>query len=373
MNMINLLVLLITLLISNSAYSSTGKVMIDSLSVRNSPNGEITNTIDINNPINFKNSYENWINNRNGWINSDFIKIDSSRTFLFTEKIECSIAIIKNSTTGETLSGKVSIPDNSGFPIVTEKGNFIIIDKNNVKVAVKKNRLEIKRNIFKSGIVLKNGTLISEDGKTLLFIKKGTPFIKIGNIFLIKNRIGNFLPTEQTESYSPPASELTSKINLIIDTFNSARISSAITERLGYFPKVLPISPSNIHIVNMEEGKKGIYVSIKYIFYDLNGSSIKNRKTRLVLKRGNEAFWEKLSKEIFSSSKIIKFTQLHILRYNGKGNFEKKGFIATGITAYKNGACDLPPGKFMEKTESELSEDLWFFANEVYERIENGD
>ena len=351
--------------------ATNAQVMIDSLSVREQPEGELVETLDKNTKITYQNRYHNWINTPHGWLNSDFTKLISQNNFLFTEKIEGTFALIEENLEGVSLKGKEFLNEGSVFPVIKSEKGVAVIEKGGEKIAVPTNKIKIEKGIFSSGIILKNGMLISEKGKTLFFIKAGTPFIKIGNFIAVNGKFGNFVPVIPQEGYIS-VSNILSKVNIVVDTFNSARISSAITERLGYFPKVIPVTPEDINVVNLEEGKKGVFLNIKYMFYDLDGSEIKDRKTRLILKRGNEVFWEKVSKEIFTLNPSIKFVQINIFRYNGKGNFEKKGFVAVGITDFKNGICDAPPEKFMERTESELSEDLWFFANEVYERVENG-
>ncbi|SNR86303.1 hypothetical protein [Desulfurobacterium atlanticum] len=351
--------------------TTTAQVMIDSISIRKQPEGEIVGTLDKNTEITYQNRYNNWINTSSGWLNSDFTKLSPQNSFLFTEKIEGTFTLIEESLEGVSLYGKEILKEGSIFPVIKSEKGITIIEKKGEKIAVPTSKIKIEKGTFPAGIILKNGTLISEKGKTLSFIKEKTPFIKIGNFIAVNGKFGNFIPITPKVNHIS-ASSILSKVNILVDTFNSARISSAITERLGYFPKVLPITPEDIHIVNLEEERKGVFLNIKYMFYDLDGSKMKDRKTRLILKRGNEVFWEKVSKEVFSLSPSVKFVQINIFRYDGKGNFEKKGFVAVGITDFKKGICDAPPEKFMEKTESELSEDLWFFANEVYERVENG-
>ncbi|WP_457570215.1 hypothetical protein [Desulfurobacterium sp.] len=359
----------------NTALADTATVMIDSLSIRNKPDGEIVETIDKNSTSPVFNYYENWARNDRGWIDSDFTKItETSPNVLFTETIKGKFLLINKDTEGTTKTGKITLNAGKVYPVILIKGNTAVIQTEKGITAVSRKFTTVFNGEFPAGVVLKNASLINpETGREITFLKKGTFCIKLkDNLFLINGYAGNIVPVSTPSNAYLPISSILNKLNMVIDTFNSARVSSAITERLGYFPKVLPLTEDDIETVTLEDGKKGVFVNIKYLFYDLDGSEIKDRKTRLILKKGNEVFWQKLAKEVFESSSNVKFIQLNILRFNGKGSFEKKGFVAVGVTDYKNGICDAPPEQFMDKTESELSEDLWFFANEVYERIENG-
>ncbi len=359
----------------NTALADTATVMIDSLSIRNKPDGEIVETIDKNSTSPVFNYYENWARNDRGWIDSDFTKItETSPNVLFTETIKGKFLLINKDTEGTTKTGKITLNAGKVYPVILIKDNTAVIQTEKGITAVSRKFTTVFNGEFPAGVVLKNASLINpETGREITFLKKGTFCIKLkDNLFLINGYAGNIVPVSTPSNAYLPISSILNKLNMVIDTFNSARVSSAITERLGYFPKVLPLTEDDIETVTLEDGKKGVFVNIKYLFYDLDGSEIKDRKTRLILKKGNEVFWQKLAKEVFESSSNVKFIQLNILRFNGKGSFEKKGFVAVGVTDYKNGICDAPPEQFMDKTESELSEDLWFFANEVYERIENG-
>ncbi|OMH40630.1 hypothetical protein [Desulfurobacterium indicum] len=359
----------------NTALADTATVMIDSLSIRNKPDGEIVETIDKNSTSPVFNYYKNWARNNRGWIDSDFTKItETSPNILFTETIKGKFLLINKDMEGSTKIGKITLNAGKVYPVILIKNDIAVIQTERGITAIPRKFTTIFNGKFPAGVILKNASLINpETGREITFLKKGTFCIKLkDNLFIINGYAGNIVPISTSSNAYLPISSILNKLNMVIDTFNSARVSSAITERLGYFPKVLPLTEDDIKTVTLENGKKGVFVNIKYLFYDLDGSEIKDRKTRLILKKGNEVFWQKLSKEVFRSSSNVKFIQLNIFRFNGKGSFEKKGFVAVGITDYKNGICDAPPEQFMDRTESELSEDLWFFANQVYERVENG-
>ncbi|WP_457568048.1 hypothetical protein [Desulfurobacterium sp.] len=358
----------------NGALADTATIMIDSLSIRIRPEGQLTETVDRGTRIPIFNYYQNWGRESKGWIDTDFTRLNTtSPSVIFTEKIKGKFLEINKPTIGISRKGKVKLEAGKTYPVVAEKNNIVIIQTGNGRIAVPRNFTTTLEGEFPAGILIKNASLISpQTGREITFLKKGTFCIKLkNNLFLVNGNTGSIAPVSFPSHVYFSASELLNKLNIVIDTFNSARVSSAITERLGYFPKVLPLKETSIRFVNLENGKIGVFINLKYLFYDLNGEEIKDRKTRLILKKGNEVFWQKLSKEVFESYPNAKFVQLNIFRFNGKGSFEKEGFVAAGITDYKSGICDAPPEKFMKKTESELSEDLWFFANEVYERVEN--
>ncbi|WP_022847100.1 MULTISPECIES: hypothetical protein [unclassified Desulfurobacterium] len=362
-------------LFNTTAVADTATVMIDSLSVRTKPKGEIVETIDKNSQIPVFNYYKNWIRSQNGWTDSDFTKLEENLPdVLFTEEIKGKFILINKEKNGLSRTGKTVLKAGKVYPVVTLKGDVAVVQTEKGPVSFSTDFTTLLSGQFPAGILMKNASLISpETGREIAFIKKGTFCIKLkDNLFLVNGIAGNLVPIHSSQNSYFSISTLLNKLNMVIDTFNSARVSSAITERLGYFPKVLPLTEKDVRSVSLENGKRGIFVDLRYLFYDLDGSEIKDRKTRLILKKGNEVFWQKLAKEIFESSSNIKFVQLNILRFNGNGNFAKKGFVAVGVTDYRNGICDAPPEQFMDRTESELSEDLWFFANEVYERVENG-
>ncbi|WP_456395988.1 hypothetical protein [Desulfurobacterium sp.] len=372
----NIAAFALTLGLFNTAIADSATVMIDSLSIRNKPDGKIVETIDKNSVSPIFNYYNNWARNDKGWIDTDFTRItETSPNILFTETIKGKFLLINKDTEGTTKTGNITLDAGKVYPVIFIKDNIAVIQTERGITAVPRKFTTVFNGAFPAGITLKNASLINPGtGKEITFLKKGTFCIKLkDNFFLINGYAGNIVPVSTLSNAYLPISSVLKKLNMVIDTFNSARVSSAITERLGYFPKVLPLTEDDIKTVTLENGKKGVFINIKYLFYDLDGSEIKDRKTRLILKKGNEVFWQKLAKEVFKSASNIKFIQLNIFRFNGNGSFEKKGFIAVGVTDYKNGICDASPEQFMERTESELSEDLWFFANEVYERVENGD
>ncbi|MEO2064870.1 MAG: hypothetical protein ABGX17_00005, partial [Desulfurobacteriaceae bacterium] len=91
---------------------------------------------------------------------------------------------------------------------------------------------------------------------------------------------------------------------------------------------------------------------------------------RLFLKRSNFEFWKKLTENLFNSG-VNKFVEIDVYRFDGNGGFEKGGFVASSYHNFKEGKIK-DYESFVENSESNLIEDLWFFADQVYERLEGG-
>jgi hypothetical protein len=209
--------------------------------------------------------------------------------------------------------------------------------------------------------------LISFAGKTLT--------LKPGTVVLVDELSGEVLfsgelweriefPAAQTE---PQVNAILEEVNHLVDIFNSAKYSSPIAERLGYYVKLLPVEERDLELVPTGNGY-GLKVALRYQLFYRSGKPIKTRKTRLIFKKSNFEFWRKITEICFNYG-VSRFVELDIYRYNGEG-FSKEGFVAASFNVYKLGYLTTTKD-FMENAESELSEDLWFFADEVYERLEN--
>jgi hypothetical protein len=194
-------------------------------------------------------------------------------------------------------------------------------------------------------------------------IGAGESFLLNGTEIIYQGKNWSF---KEISKKKPDLKEIVEKMNRLIDEFNSAKKTSAIAERFGYFVKTLPVKMSDLKLVELSDGF-GLRMNLKYITVLKSGRIVETRRTRLILKRSNFELWRRLSEVAFSSG-INKFVEISVLRYAPKRGFENMGFIAEGYSFFREGLLNDIDG-FMDASEYEFSEDLWFFEEEIYERV----
>ncbi len=320
-----LILLCFFLMFGSNALSQEFKVASTGASLRDLPFGRIEKTLKEGETGNLTEIYSFWGKTKGGWINLDYTEY-SFPPYRETGKLVLNYKIADN--------GTVVFSD-------FKKGSFSVI-------------------VLNRKAVLSNGT-------ERIVLNAGTSLLKFEGGFIYKSRFYTNLsfPESFTEVN---LQELLKSLNRIIGIFNSAKMSSPLSERLGYFVKTLPLKESDLKLIKLSDGI-ALRVFVKYEFFQKDGSPILGRKTRLFLKKSNYEFWRHLSEVAFKNG-INKFVDIQVLRYDGKGSFENCGFVASSYHLFKDGI--LKDWKsFLENSESSLSDDLWFFADRVYERLEN--
>ncbi len=351
-------VIFLTLTLRASA--DTAKVLIDSLPLKGSPfsqekiaslsNGTVL-------PCNALLSHYALLGS--GWADSDFLSISSNETFYSLGNVTVKVIEVSKKTDAVAPDGsKVSLyPPQYFFPISVQSD---IVCFHYYNQTLCSDSLKVKRKSAEFGF-LKSPVLI--DG---IVFKAGSAAYRFPNGQLGINDVIGY-PSVPPKPYVDIGS-IVQKVNLVISAFNQARESSPLTERLGYYPKVLNLSGKDIKLLSYENGV-GAYVKLRYVFTDRNGKSILDRKTRLILKISNEKFWQDVAFFILKNSPL-RFVQLDILRFVPGRGYQKVGFVAVGKSSFKN-LCSLKAERFMKVTPSKISEDAWFFADDVYKRLES--
>jgi len=252
--------------------------------------------------------------------------------------------------------------------VVKEERDRVIGLWRNRPVEIGKDKVAVRKEEFE--IVVPNFPIELKDGEDMVIeVKSGTPMLKGYESYLY---MGHFWDSSEKikEERIVDKEELLKKINEVVDIFNSVKLSSPLSERLGYFVKTLPVKREDLQIVKTPTGT-GAFVKVKYQFVTKDGEVIRGRKTRFFFKRSNYEFWKKLTEEAFKAG-LDKFFEIDIYRFNGRDGFENGGFVASSYHLFKEGKLK-DWESFVENSESNISEDLWFFADEVYERAEGGE
>ena len=351
------LLFLTTILIPAISFGQEARVLVEAASVWKEPGKELIETVNRGKNLPLKSVLGYWGLDEEGWINLDYTDYFFP-DFTETGKLKLKVGIVTEND---------ELPQGAAVIVISESEDYVIGFWRGKAVKVKKENIREIEGFF--GIeVLNKDCLLKGDRKSLE--------VSAGNV-LLKSPDGKFIFNGELFNDITPVvkgkmatiEEILKNLNRLIDIFNSAKLSSPLAERLGYYAKLLPVSSDDLEVVNTENGK-GIRLKLKYKFFTKEGEPIKGRKTRLFMKKSNFEFWRKLTEELFKSG-VNKFVELDILRADGKGSFEKCGFVASSYHIFKEGG--LKNWKdFLENSESDLSEDLWFFADQVYERLEDG-
>ncbi len=363
-----LLTQLFLLLLPLSAISQEFTVLTDATSLRMLPDGkEIVGTLSegYSQPIFAKFGF--WAKGERGWVNLDFTDY-SQPLFIKTGRIALKIFRITDGVNADSDSGTIYLPAGSVIVVAGEEGDFVVGTFKGEGVKVNKDSGVLEKRVFDIVVLTSPVTLTSDYGS--LNLKPGTPLLFDGNSVMYN---GNFWIFERTNDEQNFFNEekVISALNRLIDIYNSAKFSSPIAERLGYYVKTMPLSDEDVSLIDTNSGK-GIIIRLKHKFFMNNGKPITGRKTRLILKKSNFDFWLKLAKSCFDNG-VNKFVEIEIYRFNPAINgYEKEGFVSMSYHLYKSGKYN-SYDNFLKYSDSDLSDDLWFFADEVYERIENGD
>ncbi len=347
-------------------------ILTEAASVRETPGSDrIVKTLNLNDREELLSRFHFWGKGKDGWINLDYTDFNQP-IFITTGSIKLKLIITESPQKGITSSGKEEvIPEKSVLIVAKEEENgtaviwkgipYLIVNSQqlpqeyNLKVAVTTVPIKLKKS---------NGT----ESKRL---KEGTPFLLTEeNVVIYKGKLWSIVEEPPCQE-KPKIQEIIDRINTLINIFNSAKLSSPIAERLGYYPRLLPVESKDIKVITTTNGKTGVRVVLKYHLFTKNGNPINFRRTRLIFKKANFEFWKKVTETFFKNG-VNKFVELDIARFDPEEGFSVEGFIASSYHLFKSGKL-ASTESFIENSESELSEDLWFFADEVYERIENGD
>ncbi|TCK06467.1 hypothetical protein [Phorcysia thermohydrogeniphila] len=350
-------------------YGSEFKILTEATSVRSAPNGEIVGTLGRGEVQTLYGKFSFWGKGENGWVNLDFTEVNLPE---FTVTGELRLRLVE---TGEveavTEEGTLHLLQGSVVVVSEEDDNFIYGVYKGKPLALDKKELDSQpeERQFQIAVLNREARLISSTGRTLT-LKPGTVVLvdELSGEVLFSGELWERIEFPDTQS-EPQIDAILEEVNHLVDIFNSAKYSSPIAERLGYYVKLLPVEEGDIELVPTGDGY-GLKIALRYQLFYKSGKPIKTRKTRLIFKKSNFEFWRKVTEVCFNYG-INRFVELDILRYNGE-DFSKEGFVAASFNVFKLGYLSTTKG-FMDNAESELSEDLWFFADEVYERLEDDD
>ncbi|WP_163327648.1 hypothetical protein GFV12_05470 [Desulfurobacterium thermolithotrophum] len=363
-----LIISLIFLLIPLTSGAQEVKVLTDAVSLRNLPEGEIVKTINGGETRFLFNKYSFWGKLSKGWVNLDYVDY-TLPDYVTTGHVKLKIAVVTSPCEAETDNGSIFLEENSVILLGTEKEDEVFGWYKKTPVAVKKENVYVEDVTFNIASLNKTLKIYSDYGKTFEFLPGEVILIDNNNRVLYKDHLWNTVEFEMLKSKEVDISSLEEEINHLIDIFNGAKYSAPISERIGYYAKLLPVDYSSFEVLKTPQGV-GLKVKLKYQFFYRDGKPVEGRKTRLILKKSNFNFWKTISDMCFGSG-VNKFVEIEVYRFDGEGGFSKEGFIASSYHYYKDGKLKTLED-FINYSESEFSDDLWFFADEVYERLENG-
>ena len=338
------------------------KVVSSAVSIRQLPMGKLEKTLNNGETAPLENIHSFWGKTDNGWVNLDYTSFNFP---LFTETGKLPLKFIL--FTSPRNINNLNLGENDVIYVAREKdGQAACVFRNKVFVIPLSN-LNVESATFSIVVVNRKATL--SDGFNSVEVKPGTALLKGNGGFVFQNHFySNLEPEEKFPTYVNTDLVL-KEVNRLVDIFNSAKLSSPLADRLGYYVKTLPVRDSDLKLIRTEDGGLGITVNLRYKFFLKNGEPIIGRKTRLFLKKSNYEFWRKLTEELFKSG-IDKFVDIRIYRFDGENSFENCGFVDSSYHLYKSGKLE-NWRDFLDASESSLSDDLWFFADQVYERLED--
>ena len=338
------------------------KVVSSAASIRQVPMGQIEKTLNRGEGAPLSSLFTFWGKSENGWVNLDYTSFDFPFEKVMGE-LPLKFAVISYP---KTIDG-IELKENDVLYVAkVEDGQAVCLFKNRALLVPEKD-LNVESATF--SVVVVNGGALLSDGTNSLKIEPGTALLKGEGGYLYRNHYYTSLEP-LVEERSVDIDTVLKEVNRLIDIFNSAKLSSAIADRLGYYVKTMPVKDTDLKLVRTEDGGVGVVISLKYKFFLKSGEPITGRKTRLFLKESNYEFWRKLTEELFNSG-VNKFVDIRVLRFDGESSYEECGFVDSSYHLYKLGYLKSWKS-FLENSESNLSDDLWFFADEVYERLENG-
>ena len=359
---------ILSLLFTISAFSQDFTVLTEATSIKSFPfSDHIIGTLSKGYSQELYARFKFWGKGESGWVNLDYTNY--SQPTLKTGEINLKIFKVLNGVEAETDNGTLYLPANSIVIVAKEEGNYVVgVYKGNaVKCKKEDGTLESLRfeiEVSTEPLVLQNG----ENYETVR-IPSSTPFlITLSGTVLYKGQFWKIKPIKKETSVDKNL--ILTSLNRLIGIYNSAKLSSPIADRLGYYVKTLSLKDNDLRLVKTPSGV-GIVINLKHQFFTSSDVPITGRKTRLILKKSNYDFWKKVATACFNSG-IDKFVEINILRYNPHiKDFECEGFVAASYNLYKEGKYD-SYSDFLKYSDSDLSDDLWFFSDEFYERIDNG-
>ena len=356
--------LLIALLVLLPAISNAQefKVVSSAVSIRQLPMGKLEKTLDNGEIGSLENIYSFWGKTDNGWVNLDYTSFNFP-TFTETGKLPLKFILLTSPRNIDNLN----LDENDVIYVAREKGGRAACIFRNKIFVIPVSNFNVESTTF--SIVVVNRKVTLSDGINSVELKPGTALLKGNGGFVFQNHFYNSLEPEENFTADVDTDSILKEVNRLIDIFNSAKLSSPLADRLGYYVKTLSVRDSDLKLVKTEDGGVGITINLRYKFFLKDGKPITGRKTRLFLKKSNYEFWRRLTEELFKSG-INKFVDIQIYRFNGENTFENCGFVDSSYHLYKSGKLENWKD-FLDASESSLSDDLWFFADQVYERLED--
>ena len=361
------LILLILLSLS-AARAEVGVVKVDSLRVFDLPDGKVVGGLKADDRFTVQAEFRNWVKFKDGWVKGDFLKLENFGDYEVVGKVRRSVALIGRETVAETSNGTVAIPPGSYVMLGVERNGKVYGIYRGFEVSINASSVDVRSGTFDLIVLKRDGTLrcAGED----LRLKVGTPLISLGNgVFISNFRFGRLEFGSLKGKVNP--SSVIDVVNNFIDVFNSAKSSSPLAERMGYYCRTLKLKGDDLRFADLGRGRVGVYVNLKHQFFDLHGKPFRERKSRLILKVANQSFWQKLIKLIFSKVPSASFVQVNVERFED-GSFRKLGFVALGRSDFNEGVCDGNLKVFLDRAEVGLDGDIWFFADEVYREADGG-
>ncbi len=353
-----LLTAFLFLTLTGKALSQEITVLTKEVSVREVPHGEIVEVIDKGGKLPLTAVLNYWGMTERGWVNLDFTDF-TFPLFKETGEINLKVGTVVEPT-GELKEGDV-------IYIYKEKGGKVLGVYKNQLVEVPLDKLEVRK--VQAQIVVSNFPIkLRDEQGNEREVKGGTPLLKSSEGFFYDSHLwSSYREVKKEEAVSKEI--LLKRINRLIDIFNSVKLSSPLSERIGYYLKTLPVKSEDLTLIKTPYGI-GAYLKLKYRLTTRDGEPIKGRKSRFILKKSNYEFWRRLTNEVFKEG-INKFLEIDIYRFDGEDSFEPVGFVASSYHEFKEGEL-ANYDSFLENSESNISEDAWFFADQVYERLEDG-
>jgi len=355
----SLLLILLTLVVVSTSRGEEIEVLTEALSIRNSPNGELVETVNRGEVLELENLLGFWGKSPSGWLNVDFGDY-SFPTFKEMGELDLKVGSVLEPR-GELSRGDVVI-------IYKELQDSVVGTLRGKPLELGKELLRVESWPLKL-VVANFETVLEDQAGKVAKVKAGAPLLKAPEGFIYEGHLYQKAEVNGEVGRVNPQ-ELLKEINRLVDIFNSVKLSSPLSERLGYYVKTLPVKSSDLKVVRTPTGI-GVFVKLKSQFVSKDGEPITGRKTRFFLKKSNYEFWRKLTEELFNSG-VNKFVEIDLYRFDGKGEFEEGGFVASSYHAFKEGKLK-DYRSFLDNSESNVSEDMWFFADQVYERLEDDD
>lgn len=362
----NLLFALLVVLLPSALLASSVKVLVPQVALRSSPGGMPIGSLRKGDSRQLIGRFAFWGFTGKGWLNLDYTDANFEH---FTELGALDLKVLPVGDVKATTGAETTyIPPCSVLIATQRQGDYIVGLWQNTPVAVPLAMVAQEPRTVHFKIVAPGKELFLRTGSgDSAVVEAGTPLLlneEDGSILYAGRLWTQF--TFSPEPLTVDTDAILRSVNRLVNIFNSARLSSPVVERLGYYAKVLPVTQGDVETLPAGD-RVAVKLKLRYRLFYRNGKPVKGRRTRLILRKSSYEFWRKIVETCFQHG-VTAFVELDILRFNG-GSFETQGFIASGYHTFASGELS-DTEEFLDNAELNLSKDLWFFVEEVYERLE---